>query len=140
MDVTSQRLIGRMAIMIDKSGKLINSYNFGEATLTEVPLSVKSGAGIHNSYSRSINGDMISNQGRKRYFFDLFSRPRSNLKPLVWEGQDFAYDILTQSDGGVTVVGESFSKKISTSKIIREKVIFLWSDGTKYNRLCNSQN
>ena len=55
---------------------------------------------------------MISNQGENDIFLIYSPDPRSNFKTISvgGEGQDFAYDILIQSDGGVTVVGESFSK------------------------------
>ena len=62
-------------IMIDKSGKLIGSYNFGGSDFDRgTAISEgKWGELFITGYSRSLDGDMISNQRRKRYFFDVFT-------------------------------------------------------------------
>ena len=116
MDVTNAKGSSDVwQITIDKSGKLINSYNFGGSDFDRGTAISQGRWGelFITGYSRSINGDMISNQGENDIFLIYSPDPRSNFKTISvgGEGQDFAYDILTQSDGGVTVVGESFSKK-----------------------------
>jgi hypothetical protein len=107
-------------ITVDKSGSLISSYNFGGSEFDR-GTSIKQGKWgtlFITGYSRSFDGDMISNKGENDLFLIYLPDDGSNFKTMTLggEGQDFAYDVLIQSDGEVTVVGQTFSKKIPFEK------------------------
>ncbi|MEK9517330.1 MAG: hypothetical protein VWZ97_04840 [Flavobacteriaceae bacterium] len=115
MDVTDPKGSSDVwQITLDKSGKLISSYNFGGSDFDRGTAISEGQWGelFITGYSRSIDGDIISNQGENDLFLIYSTDPHSNFKTIILggEGQDFAYDILIRSDGGVTVVGQSFSK------------------------------
>ena len=101
-------------IILDKSGRLIGSYNFGGSefdrgtSITKGPL----GATFITGYSRSLDGDMYSNKGENDIFLMYLPDDGSELKTMILggEGQDFAYDVLVLRDGGVMLVGQTFSK------------------------------
>ena len=115
MDVTDPKgSSDAWQIALDKSGKLISSYNFGGSDFDRGTAISEGQWGelFITGYSRSTDGDIKSNQGENDIFLIYSPNPRSNFKTITLggEGQDFAYDILIRSDGGVTVVGQSFSK------------------------------
>ena len=101
-------------IIIDKSGRLIGSYNFGGSefdrgtSITKGPL----GSTFITGYSRSLDGDMYINKGENDIFLIYMPDDGSELKTMILggEGQDFAYDVLVRRDGGVMLVGQTFSK------------------------------
>lgn len=101
-------------IIIDKSGKLIGSYNFGGSefdrgtSITKGPL----GSIFITGYSRSLDGDMNINNGENDIFLMYVPDDGSELKTMILggEGQDFAYDVLVLREGGVMLVGQTFSK------------------------------
>ena len=101
-------------IIIDKSGRLIGSYNFGGSefdrgtSITKGPL----GSTFITGYSRSLDGDMYINKGENEIFLMYIPDDGSELKTMILggEGQDFAYDVLVLRDGGVMLVGQTFSK------------------------------
>ena len=101
-------------IIIDKSGRLIDSYNFGGSefdrgtSITKGPL----GSTFITGYSRSLDGDMYINKGENDIFLMYVPDDGSELKTMILgeEGQDFAYDVLVRRDGGVMLVGQTFSK------------------------------
>ena len=101
-------------IIIDKSGRLIGSYNFGGSefdrgtSITKGPL----GSTFITGYSRSLDGDMYINKGENDIFLMYVPDDGSELKTMILgeEGQDFAYDVLVRRDGGVMLVGQTFSK------------------------------
>ena len=101
-------------IIIDKSGKLIGSYNFGGSefdrgtSITKGPL----GSTFITGYSRSLDGDMNINNGENDIFLMYVPDDGSELKTMILggEGQDFAYDVLVLREGGVMLVGQTFSK------------------------------
>ena len=101
-------------IIIDKSGRLIDSFNFGGSefdrgtSITKGPL----GSTFITGYSRSLDGDMYINKGENDIFLMYVPDDGSELKTMILgeEGQDFAYDVLVRRDGGVMLVGQTFSK------------------------------
>jgi hypothetical protein len=101
-------------ITIDKFGGLIGSYNFGGSEFDRGTSITKGqwGSLFITGYSRSFDGDMGSNKGENDIFLMYLPDDGSELKTMTLGGerQDFAYDVLVQRNGGVIVVGQSFSK------------------------------
>ncbi len=115
MDVTDPKGSSDVwQITLDKSGRLIGSYNFGGSEFDRGTSITKGhwGSTFITGYSRSIDGDMISNMGENDLFLMYLPDDGREVKTMTLggEGQDFAYDVLVQRNGGVIVVGQSFSK------------------------------
>lgn len=107
-------------IIIDKTGKMIGNYNFGGSEFDKGTAIDEGqlGSFFITGYSRSFDGDWINNNGENDLFLMYFPSD-SNQKTsmtLGGEGEDFAFDILVESDGGVIVVGQSYSKNTPFEK------------------------
>ena len=101
-------------ITIDKTGKLIYSQNFGGSEFDTGTGIAKGLWGVLfiTGYSRSLDGDFIQNEGENDIFLTVIPEEGSPHKTLTLggEGQDFAFDVLVEGEGGVILVGQSFSK------------------------------
>ena len=101
-------------ITLDKSGRLIGSYNFGgsEFDLGTSISEGQCGSLFISGYSRSLDGNLNSNNGENDLFLIYLPTDGSNVKTITLGGEenDFAYDVLVQRNGGVILVGQSFSK------------------------------
>ncbi len=101
-------------ITLDKSGRLIGSYNFGGSGF-DLGTSISEGqcgSLFISGYSRSLDGNLNSNNGENDLFLIYLPTDGSNVKTITLGGEenDFAYDVLVQRNGGVILVGQSFSK------------------------------
>ena len=102
-------------IILDPSGRLLGSYNFGGSEFdkgTAIDEGVR-GALFLTGFSRSLDGDLSNNMGENDLFLMYLPTDGSEASTmsLGGEGQDFAYDVLIPKNGdGVFVVGQSFSK------------------------------
>tara|TARA_B100001173_G_scaffold244699_1_gene214755 strand:- start:1747 stop:3087 length:1341 start_codon:yes stop_codon:yes gene_type:complete len=101
-------------ITLDKSGRLIGSYNFGGSEF-DLGTSISEGQWgslFISGYSRSLDGNLNSNNGENDLFLIYLPTDGSNVKTMTLggEGNDFAYDVLVQRNGGVILVGQSYSK------------------------------
>ena len=101
-------------ITIDKTGNLIGSQNFGGSQFDTGTAIAKGYWGVLfiTGYSRSLDGDLNKNQGENDIFLTYLPTDGTQNKTMTLggEGQDFTYDILVEGDGGVILVGQSFSK------------------------------
>jgi hypothetical protein len=93
---------------------LVGSYNFGGSQFDKgtAMSEWQRGSIFLTGYSRSSDGDFDKNDGENDIFLMYFPSNGSQKKTMTLggEGEDFAHDILVQSDGSVFLVGQTFSK------------------------------
>lgn len=101
-------------ITLDPSGRLVGSYNFGGSEFDRgtAMREWQWGSIFLTGYSRSSDGDFENNNGENDIFLMYFPSNGTAKKTMTLgaEGQDFAHDLLVQTDGSVFLVGQSFSK------------------------------
>lgn len=101
-------------ITLDPSGRLVGSYNFGGSEFDRgtAMREWQWGSILLTGYSRSSDGDFENNNGENDIFLMYFPSNGTAKKTMTLgaEGQDFAHDLLVQTDGSVFLVGQSFSK------------------------------
>ena len=101
-------------ITLDPSGRLVGSYNFGGSEFDRgtAMREWQWGSFFLTGYSRSSDGDFENNNGENDIFLMYFPSNGTAKKTMTLgaEGQDFAHDLLVQTDGSVFLVGQSFSK------------------------------
>ena len=101
-------------ITLDPTGRLVGSYNFGGSEFDRgtAMREWQWGSILLTGYSRSSDGDFENNNGENDIFLMYFPSNGTAKKTMTLggEGQDFAHDILVQTDGSVFLVGQSFSK------------------------------
>lgn len=116
-------------IVIDKSGRLLGSYNFGGSEFDKgTAISEWDRGGMFIlGYSRSFDGDMSMNEGENDVFLMYLPSDGSQKRTLTLggEGEDFAFDFLIQRDGTVYVVGQSYSENISQQKNMGQSDILM---------------
>ncbi|MBT6128277.1 MAG: hypothetical protein GWP29_03635 [Bacteroidetes bacterium] len=101
-------------ITLDPNGRLVGSYNFGGSEFDKgtAMSEWQWGSIFLTGYSRSSDGDFEKNEGENDIFLMYFPSNGTQKKTMTLggEGEDFAHDILVQTDGSVFLVGQSFSK------------------------------
>jgi hypothetical protein len=107
-------------ITLDPSGGLVGSYNFGGSEFDKGTAMSEGqwGSIFLTGFSRSSDGDFEKNEGENDIFLMYFSSNGTQKKTMTLggEGEDFAHDILVDTDGSIFLVGQSFSKNLPFEK------------------------